>query len=112
RRTTGGSGVGGGQLAKTLVEREHQVTALVRRSSKIDALKALGVRLAVADLHSGDGIAEAASGAEVVYHVAGVTKARSEGENLRGNAETTRMLASVPARQKHPPRLVAGPPLP
>src|SRR5262249_57812927 len=83
-----------------------QATALVRRSSKIDALKALGVRLAVADLHSGDGVAEAASGAEVAYHVAGVTKARSEEDYLRGNAETTRMLASVLARQKRPPRLV------
>ena len=35
-----------------------------------------------------------------------MTKARSEEDYLRGNAETTRMLASVLARQKHPPRLV------
>jgi nucleoside-diphosphate-sugar epimerase len=103
---TGGSGFVGGQLAKTLVERGHRVTALVRRSSKTDPLKALGIRLAVADLHNGDGIAEAVDGADVVQHVAGVTKARSEQDYLRGNAETTRMLASVLARQKRPPRLV------
>ena len=103
---TGGSGFVGGQLAKLLVARGDDVVALVRRSSKVDALKALGVRLAVADLHTGDGVNEAAQDVEVVQHVAGVTKARTEEEYLRGNAETTRMLASVLARQKRPPRLV------
>jgi dihydroflavonol-4-reductase len=103
---TGGSGFVGGQLAKLLVERGHRVTALVRRTSKIDALKALGVRVAIGDLGTGDGVAEAAAGAEVVHHIAGVTKARNEADYLRGNAETTRMLASVLARQKRPARLV------
>ena len=103
---TGGSGFVGGQLAKALVARGDEVVAMVRRSSKVDALKALGVRIALADLHTGDGVEEAAQGAEVVQHVAGLTKARTEEEYLRGNAETTRMLASVLARQKRPPRLV------
>jgi nucleoside-diphosphate-sugar epimerase len=103
---TGGSGFVGGRLAQALVERGDKVTALVRRSSRTDALKALGIRIAVGDLHNGDGIAEAVDGAEVVQHVAGVTKGRSEEDYLRGNAETTRMLASVLARQKRPPRLV------
>ena len=103
---TGGSGFVGGQLAKLLVARGHEVVALVRRSSKVDALKALGVRIAVASLETGDGVDEAVAGVEVVQHVAGVTKARTEEEYLRGNAETTRMLASVLARQKRPPRLV------
>src|SRR5512144_1658237 len=92
---TGGSGFVGGQLARALVARGDEVVALVRRSSKVEALKGLGVRIAIADLHTGDGVAAAAQGVEVVQHVAGVTKARSEEDYLRGNAETTRMLASV-----------------
>ena len=103
---TGGSGFVGGQLASLLVARGHEVVALVRRSSKVDALKQLGVRITVADLHTGDGVNEAVQGVEVVQHVAGLTKARSEEDYLRGNAETTRMLASVLARQKRPPRLI------
>jgi nucleoside-diphosphate-sugar epimerase len=88
------------------VSRGDEVVALVRRSSKVDALKALGIRIAVASLETGDGVHEAAEGVDVVQHVAGVTKARSEEDYLRGNAETTRMLASVLAREKRPPRLV------
>ena len=103
---TGGSGFVGGQLASLLVARGHEVVALVRRSSKVDALMQLGVRITVADLHTGDGVNEAVQGVEVVQHVAGLTKARSEEDYLRGNAETTRMLASVLARQKRPPRLI------
>jgi len=103
---TGGSGFVGGQLAKALVARGDQVVAMVRRSSKVDGLKGLGIRIAVADLHTGDGVAEAAEGVDAVQHVAGVTKARTEEDYLRGNAETTRMLASVLSRLKHPPRLV------
>ena len=97
---TGGSGFVGGQLAKALVARGDEVVALVRRSSKVDALEKLGVRIAVASLETGDGVHEAADGVDVVQHVAGVTKARTEEDYLRGNAETTRMLASVLARQK------------
>jgi dihydroflavonol-4-reductase len=103
---TGGSGFVGGQLAKALVARGDEVVALVRRSSNVHALKKLGVRIAVASLETGDGVHEAADGVDVVQHIAGVTKARTEEDYLRGNAETTRMLASVLARQKRPSRLV------
>lgn len=103
---TGGSGFVGGALARHLVQRGDAVTALVRRNSRTDALRALGVKLAVGDLETGAGLDEALEGAELVHHVAGVTKAASEAGYLRGNAETTQRLALAVARRSKPPRMV------
>ena len=103
---TGGSGFVGGNLARVLVERGHTVTALVRKTSNRTGLEKLGVRFAVADLRNGDGLDEALVGVDVVEHVAGVTKARTEAEYVAGNADGTRKLCEAMARMKTPPRLV------
>lgn len=103
---TGGSGFVGGNLAKLLVSRGHTVTALVRRSSKSAALKDLGCRIAIADFVTGAGFEAALEGVDVVQHIAGVTKARTEAEYLLGNAEGTRLLCAAMAKQKKPPRMV------
>jgi dihydroflavonol-4-reductase len=103
---TGGSGFVGGALARHLVERGDSVTALVRRTSRTDALRALGVTLAEGDLTTGEGLDRALQGIDLVQHLAGVTKAASEDGYQRGNAGTTRVLAQALARQSRPPRLV------
>ncbi len=106
---TGASGFVGGNLARLLTERGHQVTALVRRSSKRAALEKIkGIEFAYADLSTGEGIDEAVRKAkvEVVFHLAGITKARTPDEYHRGNAEATRLLCAALAREEKPPRLV------
>lgn len=96
----------GGALARLLVQRGHSVTALVRRTSRTEGLRALGVTLAEGDLTTGEGLEQALDGAEVVQHLAGVTKAASADGYQEGNAGTTRRLVQALARRPTPPRLV------
>ena len=103
---TGGSGFVGGNLARLLVSKGHSVTALVRRTSNRKGLGALGVKFAVGDIATGDGLFEAMEGVECVQHVAGVTKAWTEAEYQAGNAQGTRHVCEAIARCPKPPRLV------
>jgi dihydroflavonol-4-reductase len=103
---TGGSGFVGGALARYLVERGDSVTALVRRNSRTEALRALGVKLAQGDLETGEGLDRALDNVELVQHVAGVTKAKNEAGYLRGNAGATRLLTLAIARSGRPARMV------
>ncbi|MBI3182261.1 MAG: NAD-dependent epimerase/dehydratase family protein [Myxococcales bacterium] len=104
---TGASGFVGGNLARTLAARGHTVTALVRRSSNRAELdKIPGLRFAVGDLVTGDGLDEAVKGVECVQHLAGVVKARAAEDYYRANAEGTRLLCHALARLERPPRLV------
>lgn len=103
---TGGTGFIGQNLARKLRARGDQVRALVRRSSAVQDLERLGVELSRGDLLTGEGLDAAVGEVDCVLHLAGVTKARSEDDYRRGNAEGTRLLAEACARQPKPPRLI------
>ena len=116
---TGSTGFIGQRLAKRIVERGDTLTALVRRTSKKGALESLGVRFALGDLLTGEGLTEAVKGVDCVLHLAGVTKSRDEAGYFQGNAEGTRRLVKAMAELPSPPRLVycsslaaAGPSVP
>ncbi|HYI00112.1 NAD(P)-dependent oxidoreductase [Hyalangium sp.] len=116
---TGSTGFIGQRLARRIVERGDTLTALVRRTSKRGVLESLGVRFAVGDILTGEGLAEAVKGVDCVLHLAGVTKSRDEEGYFQGNAEGTRRLVKAMAELPTPPRLVycsslaaAGPSVP
>lgn len=103
---TGGTGFIGQNLARLLVSRGHAVRALVRKTSVRGPLEAAGATFSVGDVTSGEGVAAALDGIDCVIHLAGLTKARTEDEYFRCNAEGTRKLAEAVSRMEKPARLV------
>ena len=92
---TGATGFVGSHLVEALQRSRVEVTALARSKEKAAALLAGGVRVITADLHDPDGLAQAAEGQQVIYHVAGVVAARNEAEFLRANRDGTRNILAA-----------------
>jgi nucleoside-diphosphate-sugar epimerase len=69
---TGATGFTGGHLARTLAARGQQVTALVRDPARAQPLQRAGVTLSAGDLRDRAAIERAASGVDVVYHIAAI----------------------------------------
>ncbi len=102
---TGATGFIGPHLAKRLLQRGDRVTCLVRKSSKVDPVKALGVEFSQSDV-TDPALATALPTVDVVYHLAGLVKALRPAELLRVNEGGTRNLAAALAAQPNPPVLV------
>jgi nucleoside-diphosphate-sugar epimerase len=102
---TGGTGFVGSHLVDALRKRGDTVTCLVRSRSRATGLEALGCRLVEGDLDSAAALAQLADGAEVLFHVAGLTAARSEAEFLRVNRDGAARVARA-ARDAGVNRLV------
>lgn len=67
---TGGTGFVGSHLARMLIERGFEVTALVRKNSNPANLSGLDLKTAEGDLRNADSLASAVSGSEIVFHCA------------------------------------------
>ncbi|MBK8173114.1 MAG: NAD-dependent epimerase/dehydratase family protein [Sandaracinaceae bacterium] len=89
---TGASGFLGSHIAEQLAARGDTVRALVRKSTKVDALQKLGVELAFANLERGEGLDAALDGVDAVIHCAGIVKARKPDEFHEVNAVGTMKL--------------------
>ena len=104
---TGATGFVGGHLARHLADAGWRVRALVRASSDTALLLGLGAELVTGGLDDVEAITRAASGAEVVFHLAGATTAPSEAAFRRANAEGTRnVVTGVLHAEDRPRRLV------
>ena len=97
---TGSTGFVGSHVARLLVERGERVRLLVRKSSRMENLAALDVRLAerfVGDLTDPASLREAVRGCDTLYHVAADYRlwARDPQELYRANVEGTRDLLAA-----------------
>lgn len=104
---TGANGFIGSHLVERLLERGDDVRAMVRTSAKLDNLGAAQPTLVRASLDDVDSMAAAFNGAEIVYHVAGLTAAFDRDAFDRANCEGTRnVLAAIRASRRPPRRVV------
>jgi dihydroflavonol-4-reductase len=91
---TGASGFIGSHLTRLLIQRGHQVRALVRPTSRSDALQGLSVDIVHGDLRDRRSLDAAVRGASWVFHVGADYRlwARNPREIYDSNVEGTRCL--------------------
>lgn len=100
---TGATGFIGSIMAERLIERARQanqradsgVYCLVRRTSSLAWLKDLPVELVHGDLFADTALTAALPEITHVFHLAGLTKARTAEEYFRANGEATRHLLEL-----------------
>lgn len=102
---TGATGFVGTHLVEALVGRGHAVRALVRATSDVRRLEALGVERVVGGLDDEVALRRAIAGVDVVFHLAAATSARDEAGYVRVNAEGTRRLVEAVVAER---RAVCG----
>ena len=105
---TGGTGFIGSHLVEHLIDQGYRVTCLIRKTSNLRWLKHLlaaplyppasggkggaQVELVTGDLHDSDALVDHVRDADLVFHLAGLTKAPDAATYDRVNAEGTKHL--------------------
>lgn len=90
---TGATGFIGSHIAERLMKDGEDVIALVRKTSKIDFLKRIGVKFAYGDINDIDSLRKAMAGVDIVYHSAAMADEWiSPKEAYKVNVEGTRNL--------------------
>lgn len=97
---TGATGFVGSFLAESLVQAKHEVRCLVRKESNLRWIADLDLDCYYGSIFDHDSLVRGMEGCDVVYHVAGVTKARTEDEYFRGNYEGTKNLVDAAMKYK------------
>ena len=95
---TGGTGFIGSHLVEQLVDQGYQVACLIRKTSNLRWLNRLltakspQVQLVMGDLQDSDTLADHVQDVDLVFHLAGLTKAPDAAIYDRVNAEGTKHL--------------------
>lgn len=103
---TGATGFIGGHLAEALARQGIETRCLVRPTSDVERLSALGATLVEGDVTKADGLDEAVAGVDVVFHLAGLITSLSQAEMMQANASGTELVAAACARRETPPAMI------
>lgn len=104
---TGATGFIGSHLAEKLHQKGYTLRCLVRKTSNLTALSGVPVEYIYGDLFTEAVLKDAVKDVEYIYHVAGITKARTKEEYFRGNELATKnLLEAVQAVQPRLKRFV------
>jgi nucleoside-diphosphate-sugar epimerase len=103
---TGATGFIGYHLTRALVDQGHDVSCLVRKSSKLDRLAGLPVRRANGDVTDADSLRRVMPGYDAVYHLAGLVKAIHVRQLYQVNCQGVANVARACAAQTTPPVLL------
>src|SRR6267143_4272596 len=89
---TGATGFIGSHLAEQLHQKGYVLRCLVRKTSNLRWIEHLPVEYYYGDLFDEEVLKQAVEGVDCVYHVAGLTKAKSRAEYFLGNHIGTKNL--------------------
>jgi dihydroflavonol-4-reductase len=103
---TGATGFIGFHLTRALLDQGHEVSCLVRKSSKVDRLAGLPVRRAEGDITDADSLRRILPGHDAVYHLAGLVKAIHLRDFYRVNCGGVANIAKTCAERTTPPVLL------
>ncbi len=92
---TGATGFIGSHLADSLHAKGYTLRCLIRKTSSIHWLKHLPIQYIYGDLFDEHALKEAVTDVDYIYHVAGVTKAKTSEEYYRGNHLATKNLLEI-----------------
>ncbi len=89
---TGATGFIGSHLAELLHKKGYQLRCLVRKTSDLHWIRHLPVEYIYGDLFDKPVLNDAVKDVEYIYHLAGVTKAKTKQEYFRGNQLATKNI--------------------
>jgi len=97
---TGATGFVGSFLVENLVQAGNEVRCLVRKESNLRWIADLDVECFYGSLFDEESLVRGIKDCDIIYHVAGVTKARTEEEYLKHNFEGTKHLLDAALKYK------------
>jgi nucleoside-diphosphate-sugar epimerase len=96
---TGATGFIGSHLCEELIRRGYEVTCLSRNTSNLKWIENLDIRLVKGDCTLAESLLDTVGGFDYIFHLAGLTKARSNDEFFCMNARGTENLVKTIAER-------------